>query len=67
MVWEEKTLIVLHNLADKPVTASVQLPSGEGPTELIEPLGTRSATTDAKGRLKVKLPRYGNLWLRPAE
>ena len=25
-VWEDRTLVVLHNLADAPVTASVQLP-----------------------------------------
>ena len=27
VVWEDRTLVVLHNLADRPVTASVQLPS----------------------------------------
>jgi len=67
VVWEDRTLVVLHNLGGEPVTASVQLPSGEGPVELFEPLGSRTVTTDAKGKLKVKLPRYGGLWLRPAE
>ena len=57
--------MVLHNLADTPVTASVQLPSGRGPVELVEPLGTRTVTSDKAGRVTVRLGRYGSLWLRP--
>jgi glycosidase len=64
-VWEDRTLVVLHNLADAPVTASVQLPSGRGPVELAEPLGTRSVTSDKAGQVTVKLGRYDSLWLRP--
>jgi hypothetical protein len=43
----------------------VQLPSGRGPVELAEPLGTRTVTSDQAGHLTVKLDRYGSLWLRP--
>jgi glycosidase len=64
-VWEDRTLVVLHNLAEDPVTATVQLPSGRGPVELLEPLGTRTVTSDKAGRLSVRLGRYGSLWLRP--
>ena len=63
--WEERTLVVLHNLADEAVAAVVPLPSGRGPVELVEPLGTRSVTTDPKGVFTVRLERYGSLWLRP--
>jgi glycosidase len=65
-VWEDKTLVVLHNLADHPVTAKIQLPAGRGPVDLVEPLGTRSVTTDKAGRLSVRLDRFGSIWLRPA-
>jgi trehalose synthase len=64
-VWEDRTLVVLHNLSDAPVTATLRLPSGRGPVELVEPLGTRSATTDREGNLAVRLGRYGSVWLRP--
>ena len=64
-VWEERTLVVLHNLSDQPVTARVPLPSGRGPVEMAEPLGSRRETTDAAGCLTVRLGRYGSLWLRP--
>ena len=64
-VWEERTLVVLHNLSDQPVTARVPLPSGRGPVQMAEPLGSRRETTDAAGCLTVRLGRYGSLWLRP--
>ena len=67
VVWEDRTLVVLHNLADQPVTAAVRLPAGRGQVELCEPLGTRTVTTDKGGRLKVRLPRYGSLRLRPTQ
>jgi trehalose synthase len=65
VVWEERTLVVLHNLADRPVRATVQLPSGRGPVDLTEPLGTRTATADRGGRVTLPLDRYGSVWLRP--
>jgi len=61
--WEERTTVLLHNLADRPVTATVTLPEGRGPLELVEPLGTARVTTDKAGRFEVRLPRYGHLWL----
>ena len=63
--WEDGTLVVLHNLAGKAVTATATLPSGKGLLRLVEPLGTRSATADKAGRITVRLPAYGSLWLRP--
>ena len=65
VTWEDRTLVVLHNLADQPVRAATRLPSGRGPVELVEPLGTRSASTDAEARLTVDLEAYGSIWLRP--
>jgi hypothetical protein len=63
--WEDRTLVVLHNLAGEPVRATAQLASGRGPVELAEPLGTRTALADRDGRLRVPLDGYGSLWLRP--
>ncbi len=65
VVWEDRTLVLLHNLADRPVRATVRLAGGRGPAELAEPLGHRTATADADGRLTVPLERYGSVWLRP--
>jgi trehalose synthase len=63
-VWEGRTVVVLHNLSDRPVTAKVSLPSGRGPVRLVEPLGTTEVVTDKAAAFEVKLPRYGHLWLR---
>jgi len=62
--WEEQSTLALHNLADRPVTARVTLPEGRGPVRLVEPLGRTEVSTDRKGMLEVRLPRYGRLWLR---
>ncbi|HEX6935080.1 MAG TPA: alpha-amylase family protein [Actinomycetes bacterium] len=62
--WEGRSIVLLHNLADRPVTAQVSLPEGRGPVHLAEPLGETRVTTDATGRFEVRLPRYGRLWLR---
>lgn len=62
--WEGRSIVLLHNLADRPVTAKVSLPEGRGPVHLAEPLGEARVTTDATGRFEVRLPRYGRLWLR---
>ena len=62
--WEDRTSVVLHNLADRAVTATVGLPSGRGPNHLAEPLGSAQVSTDSKGQFEVRLPRYGSLWLR---
>jgi trehalose synthase len=63
--WEDRRLVVLHNLADREVRATLRLPEGTGPLDLEEPLGTRTATADRDGCLPVRLDRYGSLWLRP--
>ena len=65
VAWKDRTLVVLHNLAGTPVSASLRLPAGRGPVELREPLGTRTATADRDGRVTVRLERFGSLWLRP--
>jgi len=62
--WEDKTTVLLHNLADRAVTATVALPEGRGPVQLAEPLGQATVTTDRHGSFEVRLPRYGHLWLR---
>ena len=63
--WHDRTLVVVHNLADEPVSATLRLPAGKGPVELEEPLGTRAASADRDGCVTVRLERYGSLWLRP--
>lgn len=63
--WGDRRLVVLHNLADRAVRATVRLPEGTGPTELTEPLGTRTATADREGCVPVRLERFGSVWLRP--
>jgi glycosidase len=63
-VWGERTAVLLHNLADRPVTATVSLPGGRGPVHLAEPLGDARVSTDRAGSFQVRLPRYGHLWLQ---
>ncbi len=65
VVWEDRTLVALHNLSGRPARATVQLPSGRGPVELVEPLGARRATADRDARFTVPLEAYGSIWLRP--
>jgi trehalose synthase len=65
VVWGERTLVLLHNLAGTPVRVTAQLPGQKGPVELHEPLGRRTATADREGRITVDLARYGSVWLRP--
>ncbi|MCY7372951.1 MAG: hypothetical protein LH461_04535, partial [Spirochaetaceae bacterium] len=62
--WEDRTTVLLHNLADRAVTAKVALPEGRGPVHLAEPLGQATVDTDRHGSFEVRLPRYGRLWLR---
>jgi glycosidase len=62
--WDGRTTVLLHNLADRPVSASVTLPGRRGPAQLAEPLGDARVATDRSGRFTVRLPRYGRLWLR---
>ena len=58
VVWEDRTLVVLHNLADQPVTAAFRLPSGQGPVELCRAAGHPDGDRPTEGgRLKVPLPR----------
>lgn len=65
--WEDRSVVALHNLADRPVTARVTLPEGTGPVHLVEPLGDTALSTDRSGVLEVRLKRYGRLWLRPRD
>ena len=65
VTWEERGLVAFHNLSDQPVRAEARLPTGRGPVELVEPLGSATATADTEGRITVDLARYGSVWLRP--
>jgi trehalose synthase len=60
--WQGSTVVIVHNLGEDEVEADLEL--GEdavGVDDLLEP---RGHDLRAKGRLKVKLARYGYLWLR---
>ena len=62
--WQDRAVVALHNLTDRPVSATVTLPEGVGPVRLAEPLGDVRLETDRHGRLDVRLGRYGRQWLR---
>jgi trehalose synthase len=61
--WQDRAVVALHNLTDRPVSATVTLPEGVGPVRMAEPLGDVRMETDGHGRLDVRLGRYGRQWL----
>jgi trehalose synthase len=62
--WEDRSIVAVHNLAERPVTARLRVPSGRGPALLREPLGTTEVEVARDGSFSVPLGRYGHVWLR---
>ncbi len=59
--WQGSTVLAVHNLADRPVAAELEL--GEDVTGVDDLLELREHRVD-RGRLRVELDAYGYLWLR---
>jgi trehalose synthase len=62
--WHGGTLLLVHNLAPAPTTASLQLPDRAG-SDLIDLVDPRNRVTVADdGAVEVELGRYGSRWFR---
>jgi trehalose synthase len=60
--WQGSTVVTVHNLGEDEAEAELELGDDvEGVDDLLE---LREHEVTRKGRLKVKLDRYGYLWLR---
>lgn len=60
--WEDGAVLVMHNLADKPVTVGVDLDERAGEC-LIDLLGDKSGECVTRTR-EIDLPGYGSRWFR---
>jgi maltose alpha-D-glucosyltransferase / alpha-amylase len=61
--WENGTIVAVHNLAEEPARATLEL--GEDVTGAENVLELRDHPVGDGGRIEVELGRYGHLWLRP--
>lgn len=61
--WGDRTLIVLHNLSEKPRKPSIKLEGAAGGV-LQDLFGAGSHTLRKDGSTTVELDRYGHRWLR---
>ncbi len=62
--WDGETVIVIHNLAAKPVDTSFDLPKDDRGSGLESLFGEGDINLRKGGEVRVKLPRYGLHWLR---
>jgi len=59
--WEGSAVVAIHNLADRPATADLDLgPSAAGVHDLL----ADAEEPARRGRLSVSLEAYGGRWLR---
>ena len=59
--WQDKTVIALHNLADRPCTVTLKL---QGDKHLIDVFGDRQYEPQSDDCGSVPLEAYGYRWLR---
>jgi trehalose synthase len=62
--WGTRSVLVIHNLAAKPVTVSFKLEPSPGPDGIIELFGSGEFSCTKAGSLSVELGGYGCRWLR---
>ena len=60
--WEGGTIVAVHNLAEEPAGATLEL--GDDVTGAEDVLELRDHPVGKGGRIEVELGRYGYLWLR---
>jgi trehalose synthase len=63
-IWDEATLVALHNLGPEPLTVPIELAGEDEGTVLADLLCDGEAVLDAKGRVEMALEGYGFRWLR---
>ncbi len=64
MVWEDHTLVLLHNLASEPVQVPFAL-SDEGPgTLLMDLMVDDTFELDGESSTEARLDGFGSRWLR---
>jgi len=64
MIWDDASLIALHNLAPDAVTVPFTLPDTDPECELTDLLQTGTTTPGKHGETEVELDGYGYRWLR---
>jgi len=62
--WNERVMLVLHNLSSKRCRTQVQLGETSGWAGLVEQFGRGRHQWDGGKALQVELPAFGSLWLR---
>jgi trehalose synthase len=62
--WGARSILVIHNLAGKAVTASFKLDPPPGPDGLIDLFGAGEYSCGKGGNVTIKLAGYGFRWLR---
>lgn len=64
VTWEERSMVLLHNLGSEPVTVSFALRDEEVGAELIDLLDEVSCALDSDHAAEIQLEGYGYRWLR---
>lgn len=63
--WGERSVLLFHNLGEKPVKTEITLGDAAGWDRVTELFGEGAFDHDREtGRLALSLPRYGHRWLR---
>lgn len=64
--WEERTVVILHNLGAEPCVVSprLQCPSGAAWARLVDLFGAEDVVVGKDGACTVELPAHGQRWFR---
>jgi hypothetical protein len=64
--WEDRSMVLLHNLASEPAIVPFTLEGMEPGTELVDLLSEESCELDADSSTRIPMDGYGYRWLRVA-
>lgn len=64
VTWEDRSMVLLHNLRSEPVTVSFELQDEEVGAELVDLLDEASCVLDSDHTAEVQMGGYGYRWLR---